>query len=119
MTGKHFTEASGEVNVYRGESRTELEEAWHRLIQHTNVRVSAEDLRKTELLLLFKTGAGDYLASLGVFHPLHCLKYMRNVIEFGTNETPRLPEYLDHCLDSIRQLLMCKAYVLLTTFDWV
>lgn len=67
MTGKHFKAAPGEANVYHGESGTELEEAWRRLIQHTNVRVSAEDLRKTELLLLFKTGPETTLPALVSF----------------------------------------------------
>jgi hypothetical protein len=30
-----------------------------------------------------------------------------------------MPEHIDHCLDNLRQLVMCKADVSLQTYDWL
>ncbi|KAE9367279.1 hypothetical protein N431DRAFT_320380, partial [Stipitochalara longipes BDJ] len=53
---------------------------------------------------------GGYMATLEIFHQIHCLvsaypDVMRN--------------HLDHCIEIIRQVLMCNADLGLITFHWV
>lgn len=89
-------------------------------------------------------GSGDYLGALDVYHQLHCLKYIRHyvrgyemektnvpVIEHlgmcGLVSSPenrnegviRLTSNADHCIDSLRRFLMCRADGAILTFDWL
>ncbi|OOF96698.1 hypothetical protein ASPCADRAFT_206876 [Aspergillus carbonarius ITEM 5010] len=46
-----------------------------------------------------------------VFHQLHCLKIMRKTFHEAWDDQDMSipPEHIEHCLDSLRQDLMCKA----------
>ncbi|KAI9843959.1 MAG: hypothetical protein M1837_006000 [Sclerophora amabilis] len=68
---------------------------------------------------------GGYLASLGVYHELHCIKKIRWLINFdhyypnGTQEDQEtLREHADHCLEALRTSSMCRADISLITFRW-
>jgi hypothetical protein len=55
------------------------------------------------------------LIQLDVFHQLHCLNAVRNIV-YGTNKWYNPDDrqdqiHIDHCLDYIRQVLMCHADV--------
>ncbi|KAL1700504.1 hypothetical protein EV121DRAFT_295148 [Schizophyllum commune] len=66
---------------------------------------------------------GLYLGQLDVFHQLHCLNYLRmslsperykpvireDLLEF---------EHLNHCVDSIRQSLMCASDISVNVWQW-
>ncbi|KAK7744119.1 hypothetical protein SLS53_003640 [Cytospora paraplurivora] len=61
---------------YAGEPTAEGDEAWHTLLNNMSVRVTAEELaahNQTSVAL----PNGGYLAWLGVFHELHCVKMLR------------------------------------------
>ena len=38
---------------------------------------------------------------------------------YGQLPGGHLPDHIDHCLDNLRQLIMCKADVSLQTYDWL
>ncbi|KAK1141021.1 hypothetical protein N8T08_009594 [Aspergillus melleus] len=70
---------------------------------------------------------GGYMASIGAFHQIHCLNVLRKYTyldyykvkepEFFTSPTVR--KHTDHCIEMLRQLLMCSADLHLITYDWV
>ncbi|KJR86044.1 uncharacterized protein SPSK_09941 [Sporothrix schenckii 1099-18] len=71
-----------------------------------------------------------YLVELDVFHQLHCLNMVRKALhpEYYVPHTPGLhtgdedellgPHHIDHCIDAIRQSLMCSADISSLTWSW-
>ena len=117
-----FQDDISALNPYRGPPRAELDTAWHELVQYSNIRVSADDLRRiNRTSVMLSDGSGDYMAELNVHHQLHCLKVIRQALHPESYDGPKrhMSEHLDHCLDNIRQLVMCKADISLQTYDWV
>lgn len=76
-------------------------------------------------------GLGDdaYMASLDVFHHLHCLNMLRRKAfgDFPTHPIPITPEkylklqwtHLKHCTDILYQNIMCNANTELYTLNWM
>jgi hypothetical protein len=67
---------------------------------------------------------GGYMASLYVFHELHCLNMIRKFIrpeQYTENHNPDdfKPMHTDHCIETFREVLICKADVSVVTFDWI
>lgn len=63
---------------------------------------------------------GGYIIQLSVFHQLHCLNMIRKGL-YGavdmTNEDDLMGiEHLDHCVDMLRQSIMCNSDVTPITF---
>ncbi|KAK2001891.1 hypothetical protein LX36DRAFT_652900 [Colletotrichum falcatum] len=116
-------------NVFRGHPRPELDAAWDTLIQYSNVKVKAEDLRRiNRTSVRLRDAAGElteyYWSGLNVHHQLHCLKMVRQAVfpeyYFKGKKPPRhLEGHIDHCIDNIRMTLMCKADISLGSYDWV
>ncbi|KAK8074281.1 hypothetical protein PG994_005180 [Apiospora phragmitis] len=126
-----YNGALHQASPYRGDPRPELDQAWADLITHNNVRLSKEELHmmnRTALELYDKSG---YYGQLSAFHHLHCLKYICQVLhpEYYDTDTADRDEHVaydtltsaprqDHCIDDIRQALMCHADTSIVTFDW-
>ncbi|KXG51447.1 uncharacterized protein PGRI_094590 [Penicillium griseofulvum] len=108
-------------NVYKGPPRSELDKAWQELLFHANIRVSGEELAKSGGNSVPLGDGSGYYGILDVFHQLHCLKYVRHFIfqDYYNDTMPWTPTHVDHCIDSIRQNLMCNADLSLMTFHWV
>ncbi|KAI7781794.1 hypothetical protein LA080_014284 [Diaporthe eres] len=112
-------------NPFRGPPRPELDMVWDELTQYTSIRVTAEDLRKiNRTSVQLSDGSGMYFSGLNVHHQLHCLKMIRQAMYpdyyFKGGKPPRHQEdHIDHCIDNIRMVLMCKADISLATYDWV
>ncbi|KAF4620114.1 hypothetical protein G7Y89_g14709 [Cudoniella acicularis] len=113
------------TNVFRGKPREELHNAWTELLQYHNIRVPESDLRKINRTSLpLNDEAGGYLVTLDVFHQIHCLNQLRQQIYheyyYPTewNSTKRFM-HADHCVDLLRQVLMCRGDVSLLTYSWI
>jgi hypothetical protein len=64
-------------NVFTGDPRPELDEAWAKLIEPISIKITAEELAQVGYKSIpFKDGSG-YLAELSVYHELHCVKQVR------------------------------------------
>ncbi|RAH55362.1 hypothetical protein BO85DRAFT_479814 [Aspergillus piperis CBS 112811] len=71
----------------------------------------------------------EYLATFDVLHQLHCVDLLRKGIhmdyykdkdEHFVNQTDeRIFFHLDHCVDILRQTLMCNDDLSLVTYNWV
>jgi len=70
---------------------------------------------------------GGYMGTLEMFHQLHCVNMLRmnlrpsryhTILEWNTTEAI-FTKHLDHCIDILRQVVMCSADTSLLTFHWV
>lgn len=71
-------------------------------------------------------GTNRVIFSLSVFHNLHCLNYIRKFIFRNGNYKDMFPEsdlenqlnHVGHCVDMIRQSLICEGDIAISTYDW-
>ncbi|KAK7960803.1 hypothetical protein PG988_012017 [Apiospora saccharicola] len=95
------------VSPYQGPPSPEVDQAY------SNIRVSGEDLRKVNKTSIPMPGEEDsYWVELSVVHELHCINPPNLVI----NE--RASANTDHCLEILRQSVMCHADVSMITMTW-
>ncbi|CAJ2507262.1 Uu.00g084480.m01.CDS01 [Anthostomella pinea] len=112
------------------EPSEEVDAAWSELLYALNVRVSKEELASlgNNTMNRVQVNGGDYLGAVGVFHYLHCLNNLRKLVHRDYYET-RFPGFgdqaafgtghADHCIDVIRQAVMCHANTGMHTAEWV
>ncbi|KAI0123234.1 hypothetical protein BJ170DRAFT_675069 [Xylariales sp. AK1849] len=130
-----FEAELGAKNIYKGHPRPELDEAWHRVGDiHP---ISMEDkfrgvLNKTHSGIPYpEEQGGGIMVEIEVFHQLHCLNFLRKVIYADYYSRPEnrpvtfevsdelLFNHVDHCVDYLRQVLMCASDVTPVTSNWV
>lgn len=67
-------------------------------------------------------GKGGYFATLDVYHTLHCVNRARKSLYPDYYTSPNLPEidrnHTEHCIDLLRQVIMCYGDVALHTYQW-
>ncbi|KDR73859.1 hypothetical protein GALMADRAFT_71587, partial [Galerina marginata CBS 339.88] len=125
---------------YRGYPTPEIDAAWRRITQDCKLkptRLTREQVLKigkkdtpSKVKYLEEDGGG-YMAALEVTHKLHCLDVLRKYTyrehyeRFDPDFTLLTPEIFrthldsDHCVEILRQDLMCSADVGMITFEWV
>jgi hypothetical protein len=89
-----------------------------------NLRLSGEDLQRANLTSVsLNDEQGGYLASLDVFHTLHCVNKIRKMYYSDYYHDPNpladQQEHFDHCIDLLRQVIMCHGDVSLHTYSWI
>ncbi|KAG4417693.1 hypothetical protein IFR04_009196 [Cadophora malorum] len=115
------------ARIYTGVPSDELEEAWHKLMRYANIRVPEKDIKRLDRMdnsVRFTDGSG-YFGQMTVFHHLHCIKRIHkflNVEHYWPNATAEelflLRAHNFHCLDTLRQAIMCHGDTSLITFKW-
>ncbi|RAL07365.1 oxidase ustYa family protein, partial [Aspergillus homomorphus CBS 101889] len=109
----------------------EIDEAWERFHARP-MSVSLEVVEKsgenTDAVRLPDELGGGYLAWAEVNHQLHCLNLLRKAIYWDyyyditrelQREPPEVYAHLDHCIEMMRQILMCNADTGLQLHHWV
>ncbi|KAK8055066.1 hypothetical protein PG993_000293 [Apiospora rasikravindrae] len=112
-------------NVFTGDPRDELDEAWRNLVKPMTIKITAQELQQLgESSIAMKDGSG-YIAELAVFHELHCIKRIRRHLRldyyYGNmteDEETREARHMDHCLEYWREAAMCRGDPTLATFVW-
>ncbi|KAH9917538.1 uncharacterized protein B0H18DRAFT_1034076 [Fomitopsis serialis] len=124
---------------YRGPPSDAIDDAWDRISLNNShkimpLRVHESDLIKVDqdarpsIARFRDEDGGGFLAGIEIGHQLHCLDLLRRhtyIDHYGPmddNYVLRPAFYrvhLDHCIEMLRQVLMCNADVGLITFDWV
>jgi len=108
---------------YSGFPSPEGDAAWRELLKNSNIRITAEELKKlNRSSIQLQDGSGDFFGGLSAHHHLHCLKSARRVIWRDHYELPEEPwkwSHLDHCLEDLRQTIMCNADFSIITYDWL
>ncbi|KAH7390059.1 hypothetical protein BKA64DRAFT_757038 [Cadophora sp. MPI-SDFR-AT-0126] len=115
------------ARIYTGAPSDELEAAWHKLMRYANIRVPESEIRRLDRMensVRFTDGSG-YFGQMTVFHHLHCIKRIHkflNVEHYWPNATAEelflLRAHNFHCLDTLRQAIMCHGDTSLITFKW-
>lgn len=128
---------------FKGPPTPAVEEAWHAIMQYGTIAVTASDYERsgrsvrTAVRFPFPvegSGAdegdsgGGYLATTVGTHQLHCLHFLWQDHHRGyfpdvlrkVREVPELYErHYEHCVNYIRQGVMCAFDTGLVTYDWV
>ncbi len=112
-------------SVFSGEPRPESELAWHNLMNNMSVRVTREELEAHDQTSVELPGGG-YLAWLGAFHELHCVKILRHwswrehyMPNLTAHEKAHEMVHVDHCLEALRNAAICRADTqALAVFKW-
>ncbi|KAI1630543.1 hypothetical protein F4809DRAFT_636470 [Biscogniauxia mediterranea] len=109
---------------FMGKPRPELDEAWHNLLAGTMIRYSEEELFLANNSTSVRHIEGGYVGGLGISHSLHCLKRLKQYIHpdyyynHEDQDWDELYSHVDHCLESLRQEVMCSADVNIYTLQW-
>ncbi|KAI5859361.1 hypothetical protein GGS23DRAFT_324159 [Durotheca rogersii] len=111
---------------FAGDPSTELDQAWHALLEGTTIRVSKEDLDYYNVTSLPLADGSGFASELFVTHELHCLKKIRQWIYKETYFTDvkepargELKRHIDHCIETVRQGIMCRGDVSLGTYTYL
>ncbi|KZL74637.1 tat pathway signal sequence [Colletotrichum tofieldiae] len=123
---KHFNGSFMQEDIFRKEASPEVDTAWESMgVDYRAGVISIEDGLKSGLDMSFvrrseKYGAGFFVNVEGLHH-LHCLNLLRKSLYYnydyykslGThafkNEEHIVRLHVSHCLDTIRQVLVCNA----------
>ncbi|KAI1182595.1 hypothetical protein F5B17DRAFT_178701 [Nemania serpens] len=118
---------------FKGPPTPAVEEAWHSIMQYGVISVSGTDYERTNhsvrTAVKFPPEAGGgYMATTVGTHQLHCLHYIwqdhhRDYFPDVQQKAQKVPElyerHYEHCVDYIRQSIMCQYDTGLVTYDWV
>lgn len=121
---------------YRGPPGPYIDAAWERLIGGVlPMRIADDTLtrigmaHRPSIVGYREEDGGGYMATIEVSHQMHCLNMLRRHTYFdyyepikhsnppGDAEFYRI--HLDHCIEMLRQRIMCTGDVGMITFDWV
>ncbi|KAI0206735.1 hypothetical protein F4808DRAFT_405140 [Astrocystis sublimbata] len=113
---------------FSGPPSPDVERAWDDLERPTFFRVTREELERagSSFDQIAMLADGGYVATLGVYHELHCVRQMRFFLwreKYYPNLTQLQEDYLyhhlDHCLEALRHVVMCHGNTALRSFAWV
>ncbi|KAG5637898.1 hypothetical protein H0H81_002783 [Sphagnurus paluster] len=104
-------------DVYSGSPSDEVDQAWSDLYNFGISEITEDQAQRlVNATKEVNPGKKDYIIGIDVFHQLHCLNFIRKSLypdyykTDNATETPRQREiHLSHCVNSIRQSLMCSA----------
>ncbi|KAL7622168.1 hypothetical protein AAE478_007671 [Parahypoxylon ruwenzoriense] len=112
--------------LFAGDPSIELDQAWHDLLEGTIIRVSKEDMDYYNITSLPFADGNGFASELFVAHELHCLKKVRQWIYKETYFTHvqglarnELKRHIDHCIETLRQGIMCRGDVSLGTYTYI
>ncbi|RFU31169.1 hypothetical protein B7463_g5187, partial [Scytalidium lignicola] len=101
-----------ENETYFGPPSNEIDNAWKKLWEPWGFSISEEEAKATwgdRYVEYYDAVAGGYTAGLDIFHTLHCVDFVRRA--FYPERYPFTPLHgplhLEHCIDIIRQSIIC------------
>ncbi|KAK3988012.1 hypothetical protein QBC44DRAFT_382730 [Cladorrhinum sp. PSN332] len=115
---------------YVGPPRPELEKAWDELSQYENIQVPVEDVGHVNFpqgeSLTTLPGSGNAYVTVAAYHAVHCVGRVQRLLyrdQYYQNMTDQendlLNQHTEHCLDYLRQYVMCNADTTLITMHWL
>ncbi|KAK1834734.1 hypothetical protein QBC39DRAFT_342707 [Podospora conica] len=112
---------------YTGPATHKLDQAWSELLNHSMIRLTHDEMRALgrEAEGVRLTDGSGFLGQLTVYHNLHCVQRLHRFIHldyYFPNITEREYRLLHvhnvHCLDMLRQAVMCQGDASLMTMKW-
>lgn len=64
-----------------------------------------------------RLGDEDRMLSPSMFHQMHCLRLIQHALSTAEREFPYSPHHLQHCLNYIRQMVLCTPDLTLEPAD--
>ncbi|KAG1820567.1 uncharacterized protein BJ212DRAFT_1038226 [Suillus subaureus] len=117
--------------VYRGSPSPDLEAAWDRVTANGRpMGITLEQLLEIEeepapfMARYPEEYGGNYLAIVEVIHHLHCINIVRRST-WRNHYMAEDPDFIrwrihpDHCVEILRQAIMCPSDVTMVNYDWV
>ncbi|TGJ79277.1 hypothetical protein E0Z10_g9486 [Xylaria hypoxylon] len=122
VSTEHATDP-GHYSVYSGPPSEEQEEAWDRLITPVYFNISRDELTRAgeSFENIIELTEGGYIASLGVYHELHCLRNLRLYVfrdRYYPNLTESQDRYLKEHLETLRISAMCHGNTAINSYKW-
>jgi hypothetical protein len=121
-------------SIYRGSPSPELDAVWDDIaVDARSVRMTLDQLLRTgekpspAMAIYPGEYGGGYMATIGAIHMLHCTNMLRRVSwgdhyrssDYSINGSPEaFRTHLDHCIEMLRQDIMCRGDVTMLTYDW-
>ncbi|CAN8099970.1 unnamed protein product [Discula destructiva] len=126
----HFTAALANKTEYMGFPDDEIDKRWSDLYNFGISVITEQEAQNLAQPTIPIPGTKDYLIELDVWHNLHCLNDLRKLLyperfhmlerlkkDDGTIDRNAFAfRHWDHCVDSLRQALMCHADVAPVSF---
>ncbi|KAI1196093.1 hypothetical protein F5X97DRAFT_325892 [Nemania serpens] len=109
---------------YAGPPSPEQDAEWDKLVRR---KASLKEMERAGESIddAVKIADGGYVAELGVYHELHCIRHLRFYLyrdhyypNLTTSQEEYLHVHLDHCLESLRKAVMCHGNSALYSFKW-
>jgi len=116
---------------YRGAPSPELDAEWEKLYNTGAMAISKSEMLRIQKLVpssveLPEEAEDSYQAGLEVFHQIHCLDMIRrySYLEYYSAAQPDFARpimriHTDHCIEMLRQTLMCNSDLHVYTYNWV
>ncbi|KAF4609846.1 hypothetical protein G7Y89_g15777 [Cudoniella acicularis] len=122
-------------NPFKGTPNPSIDEHWNGITYGDGgvISISAETLHAVNASAEYSVKlspeiGGGYMASVEALHQLHCLDLLRQASyedyykdkAEAWNDSPQTLRYhIDHCIDNLRQKMMCDADAGILTYVWV
>ncbi|KAK2008960.1 hypothetical protein LZ32DRAFT_684246 [Colletotrichum eremochloae] len=115
--------------LYEGPPNQQNEAAWNRLLSVGVVAISEQE--SSRITNGTASAVGDskkHIVELEMFHQFHCLKWLRDqfwhlnaavTASHELNDFPQRVNHTDHCIDYLRQVIMCHGDITPITFEWI
>ncbi|KAJ6541042.1 hypothetical protein DFH09DRAFT_1089602 [Mycena vulgaris] len=108
-----------DIPIYERRPSPAVDEAWRGLYEFAESKISStEAMKMPNRTWPFLGDESNYILALDVFHQLHCLDMLRWQLHPGHNYTRIGTGHVRHCIDSIRQSLMCAADITPIVWQW-
>ncbi|EGP86900.1 uncharacterized protein MYCGRDRAFT_104764 [Zymoseptoria tritici IPO323] len=91
------------------------------LVVASHIFISPEEAKSLEGDLWQEPESGLYTAHVTVFHDLHCMNMIRKALRLEHYPELRsydLQDHIDHCVDVVRESLMCTGEMTLVPVRW-
>ncbi|MCJ1314482.1 hypothetical protein MMC25_008164 [Agyrium rufum] len=105
----------------------DVDASWSELLKNTNIEVPTEIMRKLgrEDIGIKLPDREGYAGSLQVYHQIHCVKRLHQYMypdyyfkDFDDHMKEMNRLHSEHCIDFLRQSMMCLGDIGLITFQW-
>jgi len=113
-------------STFQGRPTTEINTAWADLTRPSYIRVTKQELDAANATSM-QTPTGDHFVTLNAYHHLHCLRAIKRYI-YAQYYHPNVPveeirtdsysDHIDHCVDLLRETIMCQPDFSMATFQW-
>ncbi|KAI0481340.1 hypothetical protein GGR56DRAFT_689038 [Xylariaceae sp. FL0804] len=123
--GRFFVNNPGEIDYISGPT-PEVDLAWRNLSGARDFKITEEEAKElwpNNYKIHYHRKYGGYMVGLDVFHTLHCLNNLRKYyypdvypVKPGHEESSKV--HRGHCLDQIRQYVMCNADLTPYSYRW-